>query len=64
VNLVSFPVYVNLAHLFLSLSCFCPLPLLNFSRESLYLLLSRMCCMLSLSFCLFSGVGWYVFILL
>jgi hypothetical protein len=57
INLVSFPVYVNLAHLCLRLSCLCPLPSFKLSREALYLLLSKTCRILSLYFCLFSGVS-------
>jgi hypothetical protein len=64
IHLVSFPVYVNLAYLCLRMSCLCPLPLLELSREALYLLLSKICRILPLYFCLFSGVSLYVFILL
>ena len=47
------------------LSCLCLFSLVNFFKEEAsYLLLTRICRILSLSFCLLSGVSLYVFILL
>jgi hypothetical protein len=54
-NVVSFPMYVNLAHIRPQLSGLCTLFLLKFSSEPSYFLLSYMCLLLSVSFCLFSG---------
>ena len=65
INPVTLPSYVNFAHFFIWLFCFCSFCLLNFlSEKASCLLLSKICHMLSLSFCRPSGVSLYVFILL
>jgi hypothetical protein len=62
---VSFPTYVNFVHFIFWLSYFCFLLLLILLKIAVsYLLLIRICCILLFSFCSFSGVILYVFILL
>jgi len=61
INLVCLPTYVNFAHLCFWLFCLCLFSLLKFFKEETsYLFLTKICCILSISFCLISGVSLYI----
>jgi hypothetical protein len=64
INLVSLPMYVNLTHLVLSISCFCFFLRFTFFRvEASYFLLVKICCIVLFSFYIPSSDNLYVFIL-
>ena len=64
-TLVSLPMYVNLTHLIFSSLCFCPLlVLIALMIDVSYLLLFRICSIVSCSFCTLSCASWYEIILL